>query len=245
MKKQINLKQNILQWATWALALFTLPACTEDGGFCIKGEGDVTSRTLQLQPFQEIDVNGDFEVYVTQGSPQKVEVKGESNILDELNTDVQNRKWKIKFDNCIRRNKTVKVYLTMPEVNSLYINGSGTISGLNKLTSSDLSVVVNGSGNIEADLAANKVISRVMGSGEIELSGITKQQAITIAGSGEVKTYDLSAEDVNVKISGSGKTKVTASKTLDIELAGSGVVYYRGNPTVNTRISGSGKVIHE
>ncbi|PSR52766.1 DUF2807 domain-containing protein [Adhaeribacter arboris] len=245
MKKKVTIKQNILSWGTWVIAGFTLAACTDHGAFCIKGEGDVTSRTLQLQPFQEIDVNGDFEVYVTQGSPQKIEVKGEPNILDELNTQVQNGKWKIKFDDCIRRSKTVKVYLTMPEVNSLYLNGSGQISGQNKLTATDFSVVVNGSGKIEADLAATKVITQIMGSGEIELAGTAKQQTIHIAGSGKVKSYDLTAEDVSVQVAGSGKTQVMASKTLDVDLAGSGTVYYRGNPTVNTRISGSGKVIHE
>ncbi|QMU28637.1 head GIN domain-containing protein [Adhaeribacter radiodurans] len=245
MKKQFNLKQKFLYTGIWALALLFLTSCDEDGPFCIKGQGDITTRTLQLQSFHEVDVNGDFEVYITQGSPQKVEVKGEPNILDELNTNVQNGKWKIEFDKCIRRSKTVQVYLTVPEVSSFYINGSGKIMGQNKLTASELSVAVNGSGTIQAELAATKVIARVMGSGDMELAGTTKQQSITIAGSGKVKSYNLAAEDVQVKVAGSGKTQVSASKTLDVDLSGSGTVFYRGNPTVNTKISGSGKVVHE
>ncbi|MDQ3292616.1 MAG: DUF2807 domain-containing protein, partial [Bacteroidota bacterium] len=152
MKKQFKLKQNILQGTTFALALLFLTGCNNDEVFCIKGQGDVTTRTLQLEQIREIDVNGDFDVYVTQGSPQKVEVKGEPNILDELNTKVQNGKWKIKFDNCIRRKKNVEIYLTMPEVSTLNLNGSGNISGQNKLSGSEIALVVNGSGNIEAEL---------------------------------------------------------------------------------------------
>lgn len=230
-----------MSWPLLLGGLLCLNAC--DDVNCIKGNGNVEQRTLNLQPFSEIDANGDFKVYVTQGEPQRVEVKGESNILDNLNTNVRNGKWEIEHESCVRRSDPVEVYITLPEVEALYLNGSGRIYSENKLVVDELPVHVNGSGKADVEVDAAKVITRVSGSGEVKIAGTAGQQSINLSGSGNVATADLVAEDVTVNLSGSGEAEVRASRTLTVDISGSGKVYYYGNPTVNTNISGSGKVV--
>lgn len=137
-----------------------LSAC--DDLKCIKGNGDVEQRTLTLQPFSEVEANGDFRVYISQGEPQRVEVKGESNILTELSTRVRNGKWEIEHESCVRRAEPVEVYITMPEVEALYLNGSGRIYSENKLVVNELPLQVNGSGKVDLEVDASKVITRVL-----------------------------------------------------------------------------------
>lgn len=224
------------------VTLGILAACEDTN--CIKGNGEVVQRTLDLQSFNEVEANGDFKVYITQGPTQHVEVKGEPNILNELKTDVANNKWSIGYNSCIRRSKAVEVYITMPEVRSLYLNGSGLINSQNVIMATELPVTVNGSGKIDLDLTAAKVITRITGSGEINLQGEAPLHHVSISGSGKAKAYDLVADNVTVNISGSGLTEVTATDALDVSITGSGEVYYKGNPaTVNKSVSGSGKVV--
>lgn len=204
MKKHLNRKlTNPAQWTFLLLSLLCLSACEDTR--CIKGEGNIAQRTLHLQPFSKLKANGDFKVYITQGPTQQVEVKGEPNILDQVNTRVFNGKWKITYDDCVRRSKPVEVHITMPEIERLAVNGSGSIYGENKFTVTDLPVEVNGSGEIDLELDAAKVMTRVTGSGEVRLSGSTEAQ--------------------HINISGSGAAEVVATNSLTVDLSGSGKVY--------------------
>ncbi|MFD3000370.1 head GIN domain-containing protein [Pontibacter toksunensis] len=243
MKKYLLSKSGkAVQWPLVVCGMLFFSAC--DDVQCIKGNGNEERRTLTLQPFSELEANGDFKVYITQGEPQKVEVVGESNILSDLSTQVRNGKWEIEHESCVRRAEPVEVYITMPEVKALYLNGSGLINSENKLDVEELPVQVNGSGKIDLELDASKVITRVTGSGEVWLSGRTAMQKINMSGSGRAATADLAAEDVTVNLSGSGEAEVRASKSLTADVSGSGKVYYYGNPAVvSTNISGFGKVV--
>ena len=242
MRKYLNRTAgNRMAWPFLLLSVLLLSACDDER--CIRGEGDVERRTLQLQPFSDVEANGDFKVYITQGATQQVEVRGQPNILDQVNTQVSNGRWKITHDDCVRRSKEVEVYITMPEVKGLAVNGSGSISGENKFTATELPVYVNGSGSIDLELEASKVITRVTGSGKVHMGGTTEVHSINMSGSGSVAAFNLAAEDVTINISGSGDAEVEASNSLTVDISGSGKVYYVGNPTVSSNISGSGKVV--
>ncbi|QCR21089.1 head GIN domain-containing protein [Pontibacter sp. SGAir0037] len=223
------------------LGLGYLVSCSDSA--CIKGEGSIEQRELQLQPFSKIESEGDFKVYLTQGSPQKVEVKGEPNILSDLSTEVVDGKWKIRHRSCVRRSKAVEVYITVPEVSELSINGSGSISSTNSLEAGNLALSVNGSGKANIAAIAERIITRLSGSGEITLSGETNMNTIVLSGSGRIASYSLQADDVIVTLSGSGRADVTALNNLTVTISGSGSVYYDGSPSVSSEISGSGKVV--
>jgi len=223
------------------LATFLFSACEDNN--CIKGEGSVETRTLNLQSFSKVEANGDFKVYLTQGQTQKVEVRGEPNILDQLNTSISNSTWEIENRDCVRKSKAVEVYITMPSVQSLSLNGSGHIRSQDAFEADEVLVEVNGSGEIEVGVNAAKVMTRVTGSGRVALRGQTDLHHINMSGSGKAAAFELLAEDVTVNLSGSGMAEVSANQSLTADITGSGVVYYQGNPTVNTNISGSGKVV--
>lgn len=241
---KVGLRNNLFK-AAWLpvllLGILGMNACDEVD--CIKGQGEVESRTLQLQPIKEVEVNGSFRVYLKEGAQQEVVVKGEPNILNELRTNVMGDKWKIEFRGCIRRHKPVEVYLTLPQVTSLYLNGSGQLISENKLTAPNLAVELNGSGVVELELAANKLITKKTGSGELHYRGEAVEHHLQMAGSGKAALYNLKSTDVLVKIAGSGLAEVSANKSLHVEIDGSGKVYYTGSPTLTQRISGSGKVV--
>ncbi|WP_181163831.1 head GIN domain-containing protein [Pontibacter mangrovi] len=223
------------------LALSFLGACDDTN--CIKGEGVVETRTLNLEPFSRIEANGDFKVYITQGQTQAVEVKGEPNILNQLNTSIDGDTWEIENRECVRRSEAVEVYITMPQVQSLYLNGSGRITSQSDIAAEELAVEVNGSGKIDFDVSAEKVIARVTGSGEVVLHGEAPLYNVTISGSGKASAFELQTENANAVISGSGVAEVSASNALAADISGSGIVYYKGDPEVTTTISGSGKVV--
>ena len=64
----------------------------------INGEGSVVTKTLKLDNFNEIGLAVVGEVYLSKGNTQKVTVKGQANIIDNLKTEVKDGEWDIEFD---------------------------------------------------------------------------------------------------------------------------------------------------
>ncbi|WP_114784492.1 head GIN domain-containing protein [Botryobacter ruber] len=224
------------------LAVILLSSCDKDG-FCLKGEGNTETRVLQLSPINGVKVNGSTKVYINYGAQQHVEVKGQPNVLDVMSTSVDNGTWTVEFDRCLRRHKTVEVFITLPSVNYVALNGSGRIEMRDSFEEPEIQCVLDGSGKISAAFETERAITRLTGSGEIYLNGLSRTQNVSLSGSGKVKAFDFPAENTTVNISGSGDVEVRTSQTLDASISGSGKVSYKGSPTVNSNISGSGKVV--
>lgn len=209
----------------------------------IKGEGPVVEQNLQLDEIEGITLAFSGNVYIKQGNTQSVKVVGQQNIIDNIKREVSNGHWKIGFDRPVRNHDKLNVYITIPTLNRAVVSGSGNISTEGKFkTSGDAYVGVSGSGNIDLNLSASSIESKISGSGNIALGGSTNDMSIHISGSGSVKAYELEAANCSVSISGSGGAKVNVNDDLSVRISGSGDVYYKGRPRVKSKVSGSGDV---
>ena len=224
--------------------ILCLSSCDEQG-ICLKGDGKVESRTVDLDRIDGVRVHGSTRVYVRKGDRQQIEVKGQPNILNELGTSVDDGTWDIRFDRCLSHHETVEVYLTVPVLRSAKVNGSGYIKLEDKFRGREFDAAVSGSGDIQGQIDTEMLNSDISGSGSIELSGAAREQDIRISGSGNHHAFNLKSRVASVRISGSGKVQVYASRELDVQISGSGRVHYKGNPSTDIDVSGSGKVMKD
>lgn len=200
-----------------------------------KEERDVSSFTGV-----SLGIAGDL--YLTQGSPQKVVIQAENN-LDEIETEVSDGVLKIKTDNWNSRIKGVKIWITMPEVESLNVSGSGDILAETPVNADEIELKVSGSGSIDVpELKADEIGAAISGSGDLKLAGSADEMELRISGSGSVYAAGLKVDECGIKISGSGSCKIDATGELDASISGSGKVTYYSNPQIDARVSGSGKV---
>ena len=200
--------------------------------------------------FSEISLRVPGKLYVEQGSSQSVEIEAKSSTLEEIITEVTDRKLTIRFKNKNYLFKTfnpgnIVIRITVPEVDGLAVSGSGDIIAEDEINTRILDLGVSGSGDIMIEeLKAERVKASISGSGDIIIKdgGEAQDFSVSISGSGDMKAGDFDAKDVMVRIAGSGSCSVTANGSLKARIAGSGNVNYKGNPSVDTSIAGSGKV---
>ncbi|MCX2741106.1 head GIN domain-containing protein [Pontibacter anaerobius] len=226
-----------------SVALLTTFSSCDEGGYCLEGEGEVESRTLELSKLRGVDVSGDTKVYIKRGDEQHVEVRGQANILDELETEMENGVWSVGFDRCLRNHEPVEVYITVPQLEQASVGGSGLIELEDVFKGRSFETSVSGSGDVLLRLATRELNARISGSGTIRAAGVADVQDVSISGSGKYLGYDLNSREAEISISGSGKSEVEVSDRLDVEISGSGRVHYSGDPSVNSNVSGSGKVV--
>lgn len=238
--------KNYLILFTLLFSVFTVPSCDfdDDGPFwdCEKGEGPEVEVTLDMPEFTGVKLEGDTKVFITQGNDFEVVAKGEGNIIDLLELDVQNDTWEIEFDRCVR-NYDLEIFITMPEIKYLSVSGSGEIRGENFFTTQDVVLRISGSGDICLGLIAENIDGKISGSGKMELEGESENLNFGISGSGDLHSFDLETQKADINISGSGNASVNVLEILDVRISGSGNVYFKGNPVVNANISGSGDVV--
>lgn len=233
---------------SFAIVIGSTGCFSDDGSFslrCIRGEGPVISRVIDLPVFTGIKVNGSSNVFLQYGPTQFVEVLGQANILDELETIVDDDVWTIEFDRCIRRHETVEVYITLPFLTSVSLTGSGDVYGENTFVSEQtLELELTGSGSIDLAADYSKVVGKTTGSGNITLEGGCDEFDFTTTGSGDYRAFGLISQKGKVRSTGSGSSQVYAEEELEVSLTGSGDVYYKGNPLIDASVTGTGKLIN-
>lgn len=219
----------------------------DDGGFhgpSIVGSGNIVLEERPLPSFDQIEANGAYSIIISQGPQQLVEVEGDDNILPVITTRVRGGKLEISNTRNYRTNSQIKVFITVPAVSSVELNGAGNIFGETLLSGDLLNVEVNGSGNVDLELDYIKLVAESRGSGNFLLFGAVTEQEVELSGSGNYKAKELFSENCEIKISGSGNGEVRAANILEAEVNGSGNITYFGNPEfIESSINGSGRLI--
>lgn len=205
------------------------------------------SEVRDLPPFSEIGLSTAGVVYLTQGNTQKVELRGSSEVLEKIETEVRGDKLIIKQEGTgwfnWSDNDDLEIYITVNKIEGLSVSSSGKIIGQNKFKANDMEISVSGSGKIEVQTESDDLDISISGSGKIELEGTASAVEVSISGSGKVGAEDLRAKSYKVRISGSGSCEVFAEESIDARISGSGSVYYKGDPkNVNSSTSGSGRI---
>jgi len=211
---------------------------------CTEGAGDViTEERTFNSSIQQVYLGASANVFVTQGTEQKVTIQAQANLIALLNLTVVNQELRIEFkDNHCIRNSTISIFVTTPTINKVTLAGSGNIEGQNTWDAPNLEAIISGSGNLKATIKSTEIKSSLEGSGNIILSGNTQKQSLRLTGSGNYQNFGLASEQTTVNLTGSGNVEVQASQTLNVTISGSGNVAYKGSPTITQSITGSGKI---
>jgi len=237
------------------IALFfslTLSSCFHfdfDPANCTRGEGSIVERELTLQDITKINLSSSINVFVSQGPVQKVLAVGHGNIIDHLNTTVTNQLWDVNLDNGCYSSFELTVYVTVPEIESLKLTGSGDLVLEDFNQDIDPTISISGSGNFRMNEfeTAQKLYVNMNGSGSFYADkqvNCFANLTVKVGGSGSFHGFAIEATDCDATTSGSGSCYVFAGQNLKANIFGSGDIVYKGTPEINSTDNGSGNLRH-
>lgn len=201
-------------------AILALIGCSVDK---FVGSGETVSEFRNVAPFNKVASEGTFNVTITKGTEQSVEIIADDNIMQRVRTEVVNGKLKLYLTEGRYTNVHLQAYIEVVDLVAIENSGSGDMN-------------INNNLDVETFKAFNS------GSGNIHLEGNCSNLDIHNEGSGSVLAFNMPAENCDITIEGSGDVEVTCASSLNVKIEGSGNVYYKGTPAIFTDISGSGKV---
>ena len=199
-----------------------LLSCSSD---IFYGSGNLESERREVSNFTKIRSEGVFNVMVTQGALQSVEIIADDNIIQKVKTKVVNNELILTLDNDSYQNINLQANITVTALNGIKNYGVGNMSILGVSEAESLNVLNSGSANIL-------------------LEGSTNYMSVRNEGSGNIIGFDFYIKEGYFDIEGSGNVEISCANNLEVTIDGSGNVYYKGNPSIDTNIKGSGSVIN-
>jgi hypothetical protein len=208
------------------------------------------TQNRNVGSFRGVSLSGSYDVYITQGATESVKVQAPRDVIDRIITDVEGGVLRIyskndgfSWGNWFSSTKKVVIYVTVKDVNSISVAGSGDIFFKDGITTNSLKLRVAGSGDILGKVSVKTLDSGVTGSGDIKVSGTADNSIVSVAGSGDFTAPSLTTSNTTVRVVGSGDARVNASSTISASVAGSGDIHYSGTArVVNSSTSGSGDI---
>jgi hypothetical protein len=218
--------------------MLNLTAFSQDG----KLKRDLTS-------FSAVNVKGNIDLIYMNAKEYYVELVGKdaSDVVTTVEDDVLHvyhkkaKNWVASEWNTL--GKGLQVIVHAPSVNSLESAGSGNIQIDGVLKTEQLSIRMDGAGNVLGQINVGKLHVENNGSSNIRLKGGVDNAVINSNGSGNIQCFDLVVDKCTLSKSGSGNAQLTVNVSLQASISGSGNFTYRGNPKeISTSSAGIGKI---
>ena len=153
----------------------------------VVGSGPVDSMTVSLPTFHSITNIATFDINVTKGSPQRVVLRAQQNILNVMTYTVVNGELILGFqDNVnVTTSEEVSADITVAEINNATIVGAGNYT-LNGAQQNRLGFYITGVGNVESyNLAVDTCNIVITGVGNCRVR-VNSLLNVTITGVGNV-----------------------------------------------------------
>jgi len=169
----------------------------------IEGIGTITTNTLQVDPFNSIELEGADNVYISYGPQQEVTVTGHPNIISRIQTDVSNGTWFIELESGNYGSYELTYYITVPVIEEVRNVGSGNVTVVDPLPVDQMRISILGSGSFFGfPLSASNCDVGIIGSGDCEVT-VSSDLDVVIEGSGNV--YYKGSPIIHEDITGSGR----------------------------------------
>ena len=191
------------------------------------GNGKIVSQVRTPGNFIAVNIEGEGEVHITQGSTLQLTVSNDSNLLSLVQTTVKDNILTVGYKPNISILGGHLVFtIVMPILTATSITGSGSFD-------------VNG------NFVTNGVLKTLItGSGLVKLNGgAADSLSADIEGSGTIQATAFPVKRATVVINGSGEVDVAVSDFLNAVIVGSGTIFYTGDPVVKKDVGLTGNVI--
>ena len=214
----------------WHVSPAFLEALDEDNDVSVRiGGRDLTgpdvTQDIAWTGGSQLQIDVPAEVSFTQGAVAKVTISGPKGLVDRVTLNDGRLRFKdSETDGGVHLRYTrerLKVTIVAPGVSRFVLNGSSSL-GILAYDQPDLTISVNGSGDVTA-------------------AGKTQALTLSLAGSGEASLGALEAQNASVDGAGSGEAELSAKGAVQVAIAGSGDVTLTTKPaSLSSNIDGSG-----
>lgn len=219
-------------------ALFCFLACSNPEHE--KGNKKIITLTHAVSDFNEVIVEGRFEVHLKKGSSPAVDIKTDENLHNFIRVDQSKNVLKIAAERRLKSKSPIQIFIKAPDLVAVRSNGNSKILSEDTLRGDYLRLNQSGGGIIDLKLALKALKVTVSGAGTVRLAGKVFEQNVQLTGAGGLEAYNLISKNCKIRITGVGGATINVQELLEASVSGVGGISYRGDPKVISDVSGMG-----
>jgi len=218
----------------WVILSISSVSCVIGGwDNYITGNGKVVEETRDISGFTGVHLSSGIDVLLSEGEEFQVVVEADENLLEVIETELDGDMLVVGTDHVnIRKARSKKVHVTMPELESLRISSAGDCDGQTPFHCGDLKLSVSSAGDLSMEVEAERIKLDISSSGDARLSGSTGDFDVSLSSAGDLYAFDLVADVVNVNVSSAGDARVHATKEISMNASSAGNIHYKGDARV-------------
>jgi len=213
-------------------------------GASINGNGKVVEQTRNLGEFDKISVTRGMNVFISQGESCNIVVKADENLLEYIETTVDDGTLKVSCTRNIRKASSKKVFVTLPDLESLKTTAGSNVNSETPIKAKKLEIKSNAGSNVRMSLDAGALTLSATSGSNIYLDGITRSLKLKVNSGANIKAGELKTEDCEVEMSSGANVWINASSALKGSISSGANLFYTGEPaTLQIEKSSGGNLI--
>jgi hypothetical protein len=227
-----------IQFGIIIFAFFAFSSCV------VSGQEDSDMRTIPVEEFSRIYVEGGYRVFLYQTSDPFLKIKAptESHI-DALDIESSAHNLKLSVKRRQLNLSRLELHIGFSNLEELHISGGVKLTTDGFVSMDNLRIFNEGAVNGDIKLKAGTVEVISNGASLFELSGVADKLIVRVAGAAHVNARELTAKEVVFRVEGLGFGSVHATDDLDVRIEGAGKITYKGKPNVRRVVEGLGSVV--
>jgi phage shock protein PspC (stress-responsive transcriptional regulator) len=228
-------KRNGNTWTITKEKYLTCISCPEETS--LNEDGSEAETTSELSDFDELEINGLFDIRITQDDEYSIELSGPEEEKRKYKVTQQGSTLIIQYDDDRGRDWTVnsfnfdkiRITITMPDLESLELKGAGDVS-FRDFNVEKLDIEALGAVNMKGQVNARDITINLSGASKLELRGDGTSMDATVQGASQLRAYDFTTENAIVEANGVSSAKVYVTGRLEMKEGMASKVSYRGKP---------------
>src|SRR5258706_1319416 len=187
----------------------------------IEGNGNIITRTVNVQPFDQIDVSGVFSLKLSQGNKEEVRIEADDNLQDlfEVKNEGSTLAISMKKETNFNSRKKLK---------SMDLKTVGDVTSEQSLSFDEVKIGNKSVGSVDLKLTAQSVDLNNKSVGNLTLNGKAQNAVIRNKSVGSIEAGNFIVQTMDIDNSGIGSAEVNAEKEIKVRDSFLGKVSNKG-----------------
>lgn len=219
--------------------LFT--SCAAEMFNSVSGNKNVVNQDRSTaKQFTVINISNGLDLYISQGTKNKITVEADENLQDIIKTEINNGVLKIYAEKNIWRSRSRKIHVTLKDVEAINASSGAEVYTEETLKVDVLKIGATSGADVQISVNGNSIETNATSGSDIEVYGITHQHISRATSGASIEAYNLKSKKTTVRVTSGADINVYASETLDAIATSGGDIDFKGNPKKTNNSSSSG-----
>ena len=210
-----------------------------------KGNGNVTKEEREITPFDAVKAQSGINVYLFQGTDEKVYVETDENLQELLIVKVDEGVLRCYIDGSIRRASKLNVYVNFDDIRKIKAESGADIYGETLIKVDYLEIDASSAGDVKIEVEATTIECDASSGADIKVTGITNKFIADASSGADITAKDLQCKIAKVNASSGADISISVSDQINANASSGADIDYYGDPqNVYVEESSGGDVNH-